>query len=56
MRICQGAMEGLEGILAREKSGYRVIVNVEQLNRAMAVEIDRDLVRAVAGAAAASSS
>jgi transcription antitermination factor NusG len=56
VRICQGAMEGLEGILAREKSGYRVIVNVELLNRAMAVEIDRDLVRAVAGAAAASSS
>ena len=56
VRICQGALEGLEGILAREKSGYRVIVNVELLNRAVAVEIERDLVRAVAGAPTAPSS
>src|ERR1035441_10714381 len=55
VRICQGALEGLEGILAREKSGYRVIVNVELLNRAVAVEIERDMVRAVAGAATAPS-
>jgi hypothetical protein len=55
VRICKGALEGLEGILAREKSGYRVIVNVELLNRAVAVEIERDLVRAVAGAATAPS-
>jgi transcription antitermination factor NusG len=50
VRVCAGALEGLEGILAREKSGYRVIVNVELLNRAVAVEIEQDLVRAVAGA------
>jgi len=56
VRICQGTLEGLEGILAREKSGYRVIVNVELLNRAVAVEIERDMVRAVAGTASAASS
>ena len=56
VRICEGALEGLEGILAREKSGYRVIVNVELLNRAVAVEVGRDLVHAVAGAPPAPSS
>ena len=56
VRIWEGALEGLEGILAREKTGYRVTVNVELLNRAVAVEIERDLVRAVAGAPTAPSS
>jgi transcription antitermination factor NusG len=56
VRVTQGALEGLEGILARKKSGYRVIVNMEMLNRAVAVEIEQDLVRAVAGAPAAPSS
>jgi transcription antitermination factor NusG len=50
VRVIQGALEGLEGILARKKSGYRVVVNMEMLNRAVAVEIEQDLVRAVAGA------
>jgi len=53
VRVTEGALEGLEGILARKKSGYRVIVNMEMLNRAVAVEIEQDLVRAVAGAPAA---
>jgi hypothetical protein len=34
----------MEGILAREKSGYRVVVNVELLNRAVAVEVERDMI------------
>ena len=48
VRICRGSMEGVEGILSREKSLYRVVVNVELLNRAVAVEIDRDMVCPVA--------
>jgi transcription antitermination factor NusG len=55
VRVHEGALQGLEGILARKKTGYRVVVNMELLNRAVAVEIEQDLVRAVAGAAAASS-
>jgi transcription antitermination factor NusG len=54
VRIGCGALEGLEGILAREKSGCRVIVNVEILNRGVAVEIERDMVVPVAGAMTAS--
>jgi len=50
VRVTEGALEGLEGILARKKSGYRVVVNMELLNRAVAVEIEQDLVRVVAGA------
>jgi transcription antitermination factor NusG len=44
VRICHGAMQGVEGILTREKSACRVVVNVELLNRAVAVEIERDMV------------
>jgi transcription antitermination factor NusG len=55
VRVCRGALEGVEGILSREKSGYRVVVNVELLNRAVAVEIDRELVCAVSGSATAPS-
>ena len=43
--VCEGPLKGTEGILVREKSGYRVVINVELLNRAVAVEVERDLVR-----------
>ena len=44
VRITHGALAGVEGILVRENSAYRVVVSVELLNSAAAVEIDRDLV------------
>ena len=44
VRIRGGSLQDMEGILAREKSGYRVVVNVELLNRAVAVEVERDLI------------
>ena len=52
--ICEGPLQGLEGILDRKKSGYRIIVNMELLHRAIAVGIEPELVRVVAGAATAS--
>ncbi len=42
VRIDDGPLAGIEGILAREKSGCRVVVSVELLQCAAAVEIDRD--------------
>jgi transcriptional antiterminator NusG len=48
-RIERGALAGLEGVLIREKDALRVVVSVELLRRAVAVEIDRDMIRAVAG-------
>jgi len=53
-RIEWGALAGLEGVLIREKDALRVVVSVELLRRAVAVEIDRDMVRAVKGAEYAS--
>jgi transcription antitermination factor NusG len=50
VRICGGPLTGLEGILTREKSGYRVVINVELLQRAVAVEMDRNFVETIDGA------
>lgn len=44
VRICAGSLSGIEGILVRQKSACRVVVNVELLQRAVAVEIERKLV------------
>jgi len=48
VRIERGCLEGVAGTLVRENDSCRVVVNIEILQRAVAVEIDRDLVRAVA--------
>jgi transcription antitermination factor NusG len=48
-RIERGALAGLEGVLIREKDALRVVVSVELLQRAVAVEIERGLIRAVEG-------
>jgi hypothetical protein len=47
VRVRQGPLFGLEGILVREKAAYRVVVNVEMLARAVAVELERDLLEPV---------
>lgn len=54
VRVCEGPLAGLEGILSREKSACRIVINVELLQRSVAVEIDRDLVGTIGGARAAS--
>jgi transcription antitermination factor NusG len=48
--IRHGKLAGLEGILARDKTVDRVVVNVEMLGRAVAVEIDRDALGPASGA------
>jgi transcription antitermination factor NusG len=53
-RIERGSLAGLEGVLIREKDGLRVVVSVELLRRAVAVEIDRAMICAVEGAEHAS--
>ncbi len=50
VRIERGALTGLEGLLLREKDALLVVVSVELLRRAVAVEIGRDMIRAVHGA------
>ena len=48
VRIEGGCLQGVAGTLVRQDDACRVVVNIEILQRAVAVEIDRDLVRAVA--------
>ena len=48
VRIEDGCLRGLTGTLVRENDCWRVVVNVELLQRAVMVEIDRDLLRPVA--------
>lgn len=47
VRIVEGSMEGVEGLLVRKKDSWRVVVSVEMLRRSVAVEIDRDMIRPV---------
>jgi len=44
VRIGSGSLAGVEGILVREKDALRVVVRVELLQRAVAVEIDREMI------------
>ena len=51
VRIACGCLSGVEGILIREKDPWRVVISVKLLQRAVAVEIDREMIRAVQGRA-----
>ncbi len=42
VRIDEGCLQGLSGALIREKDRWRVVVNVELLQRSVAVELDRE--------------
>jgi transcription antitermination factor NusG len=47
VRIEQGALVGLEGILLQIKSRYRLVISVSLLQRCVAVEVDRDSIRPI---------
>jgi transcription antitermination factor NusG len=47
VRIDQGPLAGLTGLLVREKDAWRVVLSVEILRRSVAVEIDREMLSAV---------
>lgn len=40
VRVTRGSLEGVEGILVRKKSLYRLVLSVEMLAQSVAVEID----------------
>ena len=42
VRIAAGALAGLTGVLVRQKEGLRVVLSVEMLMQAVAVEVDAD--------------
>ncbi len=44
VRVERGILAGVEGILARDCSAWRVALNVDALQRSIAVEVDRDMI------------
>jgi transcription termination/antitermination protein NusG len=44
VRISRGSLRDVEGIFVQEKNGYRVVVNVDLLNQAVAIEVERDMI------------
>jgi transcription antitermination factor NusG len=47
IRVTQGALTGVEGILTRKKSEWRMVVSVAMLQRSISVEIDREWISAI---------
>jgi transcription antitermination factor NusG len=47
VRIKYGLLQGLEGILLKEKSKWRIVVSITMLQRSVSAEVDRDWVVAV---------
>lgn len=47
VRVRQGALAGIEGVLIRVKNRYRVVLSVDLLQKAVAVEVDISLVERV---------
>jgi transcription antitermination factor NusG len=48
VRVTRGALEGIEGILVRKKSLYRLVLSVDMLTQSVGVEIDASDVEPVA--------
>jgi transcription antitermination factor NusG len=47
VRLKRGALEGVEGILLKKKTEWRMVVSITMLQRSISVEVDRDWVGAV---------
>jgi transcription elongation factor len=42
VRIRNGAMRGVEGVLVRKKAGLRFVLTLELINQHAAIEVDAD--------------
>jgi transcription antitermination factor NusG len=47
IRVKRGSLEGLEGILLKKKSDWKIVVSVTMLQRSVAVEIDREWITSI---------
>ena len=45
VRVMYGALYGVEGILQKKKSDFRVVISVPALERSISVEIDREWIK-----------
>lgn len=41
-RIRSGAFAGMEGVVVRKKSGFRIVLTLEQIMQSVAIELDED--------------
>jgi transcription antitermination factor NusG len=46
VRISEGPLRGVQGILLRDKGGLRVVIGIELLQRSIAVELEPEIVMA----------
>jgi transcription antitermination factor NusG len=51
VRIKSGPLDGIQGILVRKKSAFRLVLSVEMLAQSVSVEVDINMVECVPGAA-----
>ncbi len=56
VRIVEGPMAGLEGVLAHERSEFRVVVSVAAVNQSISIEVSRNEIEVLGGAMRLSSS
>ena len=47
VRVKRGSLVGVEGILTKKKSDFRLVISVTMLQRSIAVEIDREWIEVV---------
>jgi transcription antitermination factor NusG len=47
VRVTNGSLEGVEGILLKKKSQFRMVVSLTMLQRSISVEIDSDRLAAI---------
>jgi transcription antitermination factor NusG len=47
VRIVQGPLEGLEGVLLRRKGRYRLVLSLDLIQRSICVDVDADSLRPV---------
>lgn len=47
IRVIEGSLTGLEGLLMKKKSEWRMVVSIAMLQRSISVEIDREWIEAI---------
>jgi transcription antitermination factor NusG len=47
VRVTHGSLAGVEGILTKKKSDFRLVISVTMLQRSISVEIDRECIKPI---------
>jgi hypothetical protein len=45
VRVCAGALQGLEGLVIRKKGACRLVLSISLIHQSVAVEIDAELLQ-----------